>query len=55
VIRLDLLPGRQGDAGCQQLRRDVFNGDLGVITSLDMGEGEFVVSSDGRPAAYGFG
>ena len=35
--------------------RDVFNGDLGVITGLDLEEGELVVSFDGRPVTYGFG
>jgi len=34
--------------------RDVFNGDLGVITGLDLQEGELTVSFDGRPVAYGF-
>ena len=35
--------------------RDVFNGDLGVITGLDMEEGELTVAFDGRPVTYGFG
>ena len=35
--------------------RDVFNGDLGVITSLDTEEGELVVTFDGREVSYGFG
>jgi exodeoxyribonuclease V alpha subunit len=35
--------------------RDVFNGDLGVISSLDMEESELVVSFDGREVVYGFG
>jgi len=35
--------------------RDVFNGDLGVITSLDTEEGELSVSFDGRAVSYGFG
>ena len=35
--------------------RDVFNGDLGVITGLDMEEAELTVSFDGRAVAYGFG
>ena len=35
--------------------RDVFNGDLGVIASLDMEESELVVSFDGREVVYGFG
>jgi exodeoxyribonuclease V alpha subunit len=35
--------------------RDVFNGDLGVITSLDMEESELAVSFEGREVIYGFG
>ncbi|PZP44829.1 MAG: ATP-dependent RecD-like DNA helicase [Azospirillum brasilense] len=35
--------------------REVFNGDLGVITGMDMEEGELTVSFDGREVAYGFG
>jgi exodeoxyribonuclease V alpha subunit len=34
--------------------RDVFNGDLGVITGLDVAEGELTVSFDGRAVVYGF-
>jgi len=35
--------------------RDVFNGDLGVISRLDMEESELAVSFDGREVVYGFG
>jgi exodeoxyribonuclease V alpha subunit len=35
--------------------RDVFNGDLGVISSLDMEESELAVSFEGREVVYGFG
>ncbi len=35
--------------------RDVFNGDLGLITSLDLEEGALTVSFEGRAVAYGFG
>jgi exodeoxyribonuclease V alpha subunit len=35
--------------------REVFNGDLGVITGMDMEEGELTVSFDGREVTYGFG
>jgi len=35
--------------------RDVFNGDPGVITGLDLEEGELTVAFDGRPVVYGFG
>ncbi|MGK7871323.1 ATP-dependent DNA helicase, partial [Falsiroseomonas sp. E2-1-a20] len=35
--------------------REVFNGDLGVISGLDLEEGEMTVLFDGRPVVYGFG
>jgi len=35
--------------------RDVFNGDLGIVTCLDVEEGALTVSFDGRAVEYGFG
>lgn len=35
--------------------RDVFNGDLGFITALDMEDGTLTVSFEGREVEYGFG
>jgi ATP-dependent exoDNAse (exonuclease V) alpha subunit len=35
--------------------RDVYNGDLGVVSQIDMEEGELVVDFDGREVTYGFG
>ncbi len=35
--------------------RDVFNGDLGVVTRVDPDEGELVANFEGRDVAYGFG
>jgi exodeoxyribonuclease V alpha subunit len=35
--------------------RDVFNGDLGLITGLDMEDGTLSVSFEGRDVEYGFG
>jgi exodeoxyribonuclease V alpha subunit len=35
--------------------RDVFNGDLGMISRVDTEEGELSVSFDGRAVSYGFG
>jgi exodeoxyribonuclease V alpha subunit len=35
--------------------RNVFNGDLGVICSLDAAEGEVRVDFEGRDVSYGFG
>jgi exodeoxyribonuclease V alpha subunit len=34
--------------------RDVYNGDLGVVSRIDMEEGELVVDFDGRKVSYGF-
>jgi exodeoxyribonuclease V alpha subunit len=35
--------------------KDVYNGDLGVVSRIDMEEGELVADFDGREVAYGFG
>jgi exodeoxyribonuclease V alpha subunit len=35
--------------------RDVYNGDLGVVSRIDMEEGELGVDFDGRDVTYGFG
>ena len=35
--------------------RDVFNGDLGIVTALDMEEGALTASFEGRAVEYGFG
>ena len=35
--------------------RDVYNGDLGVVTAIDPEEAELVVSFEGRAVVYGFG
>ena len=35
--------------------RDVFNGDLGVVSGIDVEEGELSVTFDGRKVVYGFG
>jgi len=35
--------------------KDVYNGDLGVISRIDMEEGELVADFDGREVTYGFG
>jgi exodeoxyribonuclease V alpha subunit len=35
--------------------RDVYNGDLGVVSSIDMEQGELDVDFDGREVIYGFG
>jgi exodeoxyribonuclease V alpha subunit len=35
--------------------REVYNGDLGVVSRIDMDEGELVADFDGRDVIYGFG
>ena len=48
----------QGDKVMQvtnDYERDVFNGDLGIVTGLDMEEGALTVSFEGREVEYGFG
>jgi exodeoxyribonuclease V alpha subunit len=35
--------------------KDVYNGDLGVVSRIDMEEGELAVDVDGREITYGFG
>ena len=35
--------------------REVYNGDLGIISRLDMEEAELQVTFDGRNVTYGFG
>ena len=35
--------------------RDVFNGDLGLVTAIDMEEGMLTASFGGRAVEYGFG
>jgi exodeoxyribonuclease V alpha subunit len=35
--------------------REVYNGDLGVVRSIDAETSEMVIEFDGRPVTYGFG
>jgi len=35
--------------------KDVYNGDLGVVSRIDMEESELSVDFDGREVTYGFG
>jgi exodeoxyribonuclease V alpha subunit len=35
--------------------KDVYNGDLGVVSRIDMEEGELVADFDTREISYGFG
>ena len=35
--------------------KDVFNGDLGIVTKVDLDESELIVDYDGRSVTYDFG
>ena len=35
--------------------KDVYNGDLGVVSQIDLEEGELHADFDGRDVTYGFG
>ena len=35
--------------------KDVFNGDLGIVSAIDLEEGQLVADFDGRKVTYGFG
>ncbi len=48
-------PGDKVMQVANSYERDVFNGDLGIVTGLDMEEGALTVSFDGRAVEYGFG
>jgi len=48
-------PGDKVMQVANDYERDVFNGDLGLITALDMEEGALTVSFEGRAVEYGFG
>jgi len=48
-------PGDKVMQVANDYERDVFNGDLGLITGLDMEEGTLTVSFEGRAVEYGFG
>ncbi len=48
-------PGDKVMQVANNYEREVFNGDLGVVSGLDLEEGELTASFDGRPVVYGFG
>ena len=48
-------PGDKVMQVANDYERDVFNGDLGVISALDPDEAELTVTFDGRAVVYGFG
>jgi exodeoxyribonuclease V alpha subunit len=50
-----LGPGDKVMQVANDYEREVFNGDLGVISRVEAEEGELTVSFDGREISYGFG
>ena len=48
-------PGDKVMQVANDYERDVFNGDLGIISALDMAESVLTVSFEGRAVDYGFG
>jgi len=48
-------PGDKVMQVANDYERDVFNGDLGLITAIDTEEGALTVSFEGRAVEYGFG
>ncbi len=48
-------PGDKVMQVANDYERDVFNGDLGIISAIDMEEGTLSVSFEGRAVEYGFG
>ena len=52
---MDLVSGRQGHAVENDYDKDVYKGDLGVVSRIDMEESELSVDFDGREVTYGFG
>ncbi len=50
----ELAPGDRVMQVENDYDREVYNGDLGLVTSVDSGEGELRVAFDGREVAYAF-
>ena len=48
-------PGDKVMQVANDYERDVFNGDLGIITAVDMEDAALTVSFEGREVEYGFG
>jgi len=48
-------PGDKVMQVANDYERDVFNGDLGIVSAIDAEEGALTVSFDGRAVEYGFG
>ena len=48
-------PGDKVMQVANDYERDVFNGDLGIITAIDMEDAALTVSFEGREVEYGFG
>jgi exodeoxyribonuclease V alpha subunit len=54
-FRSTFCPGDKVMQVVNNYDRDVFNGDLGVISGIDLEEAELSVTFDGREVTYGFG
>jgi ATP-dependent exoDNAse (exonuclease V) alpha subunit len=52
---LDFCPGDKVMQVENDYDKEVYNGDLGVVSRIDMEEGELVVDFDGHEITYGFG
>jgi UvrD-like helicase C-terminal domain/ATP-dependent RecD-like DNA helicase SH3 domain len=53
---MDLLPRRDKVMQIENdYDKDVYNGDLGILSRIDMEEAELTIDFDGREVAYGFG
>ena len=55
AVRLDLLSGDKVMQVENDYDKDVYNGDLGVVSHIDMEEGELAIDFEGREVIYGFG
>jgi ATP-dependent exoDNAse (exonuclease V) alpha subunit len=52
---VDFLSRRSGHIDRERLRQRVYNGDLGVVSRIDMEEGELAVDFDSREVMYSLG
>src|SRR5712671_6362134 len=52
-VRLDLLSGRQVIQVENDYDKEVYNGDLGVVSRIGMEDGELGVDFEGREVPYG--
>ena len=55
TLWLDLLPGDKVMPVENDYNRDVYNGDLGVVSRIELEDCELVADFDGREVTCGFG